>query len=110
MKLVVAASLLVTGIVGFYYFSAESVFYRSLALVALAAVAVVVFLTTERGRALAGFMGDSRTEVRKMVWPTRQEAMQTTLIVLVLVLIAGIFFWLLDMLLGWAVKFVIGGA
>ncbi len=110
VKLALAVLVLLAGIAGFYYFSGESVLYRALGLLAVAAVALVIFLNTDKGRALVGFLSDSRVEVRKMVWPTRQEAMQTTLIVMVLVLIAGIFFWLLDMLLGWAVKFVIGGA
>jgi preprotein translocase subunit SecE len=63
-----------------------------------------------RGQNLLGYLKNSRTEVRKMVWPTRQEALQTTLIVVVLVMLIAIFLWLIDMFLGWAVKFVIGGA
>jgi preprotein translocase subunit SecE len=55
------------------------------------------------------FMQDARTEVRKMVWPTRVETMQTTLMVFVIVFILTIFLWLVDMLLGWGVASLLGG-
>jgi preprotein translocase subunit SecE len=71
-------------------------------------VAVGIALTTVPGRRLWGFVQESRTEVRKMVWPTRAETLQTTLIVLLVVLLVGVFFWLLDMFLGWAIQLLIG--
>lgn len=109
-KIAGALLLLGIGIFGFYYFSEESALYRVLGLLALAGGSVALFVSTAKGQGLWGFLRESRTEVRKMVWPTRGEAMQTTLIVMVIVFIMGIFLWLLDMFLGWAVRFVIGGA
>jgi len=109
-KLVAAIALLVMGIVVFYYFADQAVLYRVLGMLALAIAGVVVFLTSTQGRALKGFMKLSRTEMRKVVWPTRAETVQTTLVVIVMVLLVGIFLWLLDMFLGWSVKFIIGGA
>lgn len=109
-KIAGALLLLGIGIFGFYYFSEESALYRVLGLLALAGVSIALFVSTAKGQGLWSFLRESRTEVRKMVWPTRGEAMQTTLIVMVIVFIMGIFLWLLDMFLGWAVRFVIGGA
>jgi preprotein translocase subunit SecE len=110
VKLGLAVLILLLGLVGYYYFSDYSNLYRVLGVLASAGVSIVVFARTLPGRNLLGYLKNSRTEVRKMVWPTRQEALQTTLIVVVLVMLIGIFLWLIDMFLGWAVKFVIGGA
>ncbi len=108
-KLVGAALLVGLGVAGFYYFSGSSVLYRVLGFLVLVGFAFWVFLTTSKGRSLAGFLKSSRGELRKMVWPTRAEALQTTLIISVIVFIMGLFLWLLDLLLSWLVKFVIGG-
>ncbi len=110
VKLIVALALILAGLGGFYYFSGESTLYRVLGLLAVTALAVGVFVTTAPGRSLVGFLKGARAEVRKMVWPTRQEAAQTTLVVMVLVLLVGIFLWLVDMVLGWGVSHFIGGA
>ena len=65
---------------------------------------VWVALTTTKGKNLLNFMTGARTEVRKMVWPTRVETMQTTLMVFIIVVLLSIFLWIVDMLLGWGVK------
>ncbi|OOG21807.1 preprotein translocase subunit SecE [Thioalkalivibrio denitrificans] len=108
IKLAFAVGLLVLGVFGFYWFVDESLLFRVLGLVAVALVAAGIVFTTALGQSLAAFLGDSRTEVRKMVWPTRAEATQTTLIVIVVVILVGIFLWLLDMLLAWGVRGFIG--
>jgi preprotein translocase subunit SecE len=74
----------------------------------LSGVAAAVALQTERGRALWQFAGDARNEVRKVVWPTRQETLQTTLIVIVMVLILGVILWLFDMVLMSILRFLTG--
>jgi preprotein translocase subunit SecE len=102
-KLFIAAAVVMAGIFGFYYYSDESALFRALGLLAIVAVAVAIIMTTELGRALWAFVRESRTELRKVVWPTRQETTQTTLIVLVMVMIVAVFLWLLDMLLRWGV-------
>ncbi|MGI9305306.1 MAG: preprotein translocase subunit SecE [Gammaproteobacteria bacterium] len=107
-KLGLAVALLLAGVGGFYYYADQSLLYRVLGLVAVAAAAVGVMMTTALGRNTWDFLQESRTEVRKMVWPTRTETVQTTLIVIAMVIIVGIFLWLLDMLLAWLVRFVIG--
>ncbi|MFM2318235.1 MAG: preprotein translocase subunit SecE [Pseudomonadota bacterium] len=114
IKLILSLVLLLVGIGGFYYFDTwkgepVSVLIRVLGLLAFIAVAVVIAATTEKGRNLVSFLKDSRMEVRKMVWPTRAETMQTTLMVMVIVLLLSLFLWLVDMLLGWGVKTLLGG-
>lgn len=108
VKLVAAAVLLVAGIFGFYHFAAYMTLVRVIGLLAVAGVAAAVALQTAQGRRLWQFAGDARTEVRKVVWPTRQETMQTTLVVMVMVLILGIILWLFDMMLMGILRFLTG--
>jgi preprotein translocase subunit SecE len=108
VKLVVAALLLIAGIYGFYYFAGYSTLLRVVGLLVVVGIASAVALMTEPGRRLWHFAGDARTEVRKVVWPTRQETLQTTLIVIVMVLILGIILWLFDMVLMSILRFLTG--
>ncbi len=109
-KLLLAIVILIAGIVGFYYYEAESQLYRVLGVVFAAGVAVAISSTTALGQNLIGFGREARMEVRKVVWPTRQETVQTTFMVLVAVIIIGIFLWLIDMLLAQAIQMITGGA
>ena len=104
IKLLLALLILIAGIAGFYYFAEESLLYRVLGILGMVAVAIGLVAMTAKGRGLLSFLGLSRVEVRKMVWPTRAETMQTTLMVFVLVVILAIFLWFVDMLLGAGVK------
>jgi preprotein translocase subunit SecE len=108
LKLWAAVVLLAAGVVAFYWFGDYSVFYRAVGLVAVAVVAVGIGYTTAPGRRLWRFFQDARTELRKVVWPTRRETLQTTLIVLVVVALVGVFLWLLDMLLQWGFGVITG--
>ena len=90
------------------YFNAESLLYRVLALVALALVAAFVALQTERGRRFATLLKEARVEIRKVVWPTRPELIQTTAIVVVFVLVVALMLWGMDSLISWLVSGVIG--
>jgi preprotein translocase subunit SecE len=109
-KLVLSLILLAAGIGGFYYFEAESTLLRVLGLLAVAGVAVAVALQTLPGKRIWEFAVDSKMEVRKVVWPSRQETIQTTLIVFVMVLLMGILLWLVDMLLMAIVRALTGGS
>ena len=104
VKLLIALLVLLAGIAGFYYFAEESLLYRVLGILGMVVVAIGIAATTAKGKGLIGFLGLSRTEVRKMVWPTRAETIQTTLMVFILVVILSIFLWFVDMLLGAGVK------
>ena len=109
VKIFLALAALVAGVVGYYYFSNQPSLYRVLGMVAAAIVSIAIFLTSSKGQSLRGFLKKARIEVRKVVWPTRQEAVQTTIAVLIGVFIMAVFLWLLDSFLGWAVKSLITG-
>ncbi len=109
-KLLLAIAVLMLGIVGFYYYEAESQLYRVLGVVFAVIVAIAISATTNIGQGLIGFGREARMEVRKVVWPTRQETVQTTFMVIVAVIIIGIFLWLVDMLLAQAIQLITGGA
>ena len=107
-KLALAILVLLTGLVGYYYFANVATFLRALVvLVALAAGAGVAF-TSLQGRTLWKFIQGSRVELNKVVWPTREETLQTTLIVLLVALIGGVLFWLLDLGLLWITTRITG--
>ena len=117
VKYVIAALLVLGGLFVWFWFSAPE---RAVALgtwapqlrglaVALGLVAgTLVFLTSAKGHDVRDFLSESRFELRKVVWPTRQEAMQTTLVILVVVVIISIILWLIDMLLAWIVRGLVG--
>ena len=108
LKSILAVALVVAGVIVFYLYQDQLVLYRVLGLLAVIILAIVVAATTDKGRFVLGFASESRVEVRKVVWPTRQETMQTTLVVMVMVFIVGIILWLLDMFLLWGVKLLTG--
>jgi preprotein translocase subunit SecE len=100
--------IVAAGVYGNSYYSGESVLYRALALITLAAVAIIIALQTAKGVAIADVIRGALVELRKVVWPTRAETNQTTLIVIVFVIITSIILWALDGLLGFIVSKIIG--
>ncbi|MBD3654920.1 MULTISPECIES: preprotein translocase subunit SecE [Marinobacter] len=108
MKWLVVFVLVAIGVVGNQYFSAESLLYRVLALVVLGLVAAFVAFQTERGRRFAMLLKEARVEIRKVVWPTRPELVQTTVIVVVFVLVVALLLWGMDSLISWLVAGFIG--
>ena len=108
LKLLIAVALLVGGGVAFHTYSDISLLVRVLSLLAVAGVSVFILLQTAKGKSAWGFVRDSRAEVRKVVWPSRAESMQTTLVVVVMVLVVGIILWIMDSFLLWAVKMLTG--
>ena len=108
LKWLVVIAVLAAGVVGNSVYANESLLYRVLALVALAVIAGYVALKTAKGQAFFTLFKEAKNEIRKVVWPTRQETLQTTVIVVVAVLIVGLLLWGLDTLLGWVVSGFIG--
>ncbi len=90
------------------YLDAYSSWIRWGGIAALSVVAVGIALLTAKGKGFLVSLAASRSELRKVIWPTRKETNQTTLIVLVVVVIMGIILYLIDMLLGWAISSFIG--
>ncbi len=99
LKLLGSVLILLVGIVSYYYLVQVSILFRVLMVLASVVVSLIIFFQTQRGKTLWEFFQGSRVEIKKVIWPTRQETFQTTLTVFVFVLIMGIFFWLLDFLL-----------
>ncbi|WP_285424348.1 MULTISPECIES: preprotein translocase subunit SecE [unclassified Pseudomonas] len=108
VKWLVVVLLVVVGVVGNQYYSAQPILYRVLALLVIAAVAAYVALQTGKGKAFFVLAKEARVEIRKVVWPTRQETTQTTLIVVAVVLVMALLLWGLDSLLGWLVSLIVG--
>ena len=108
LKWLVVFVLIAIGVVGNQYYSAESLRYRVLALVGLAIVAALVALQTDRGRRFATLLKEARVEIRKVVWPTRPELVQTTAIVVVFVLVVALLLWGMDSLISLLVAEFIG--
>lgn len=107
-KLVVALVLVVAGAIAFNYYDQEMLLLRVLGILVVVGVAGLIMMTTAYGRVGWGFVRDSRTEVRKVVWPNRKETAQTTLVVIIMVIIVGILLWVMDSFLLWAVKLLTG--
>ena len=100
-KLAVAALLVVSAVVVFYMLAKQDLWLRVIALIALMAAAVATFFTSEMGKELIAYGRDSAREVRKVVWPTRQEALQMTFYVFAFVFVMALFLWLTDKTLEW---------
>jgi preprotein translocase subunit SecE len=108
LKLGVAVAILASGIFAFYYFEGQLLVLRVLGLLAVAGLSVFIAAQSGTGKTIIGFIRGAQTEVRKVVWPTRAETVQTTLAVILMVFLVGIFLWLLDMLLLWAIQLLTG--
>ena len=108
LKWLVVTALMGGSVYGNWYFSDESLLIRVIALLGAAGVAVFVAIQTDRGRNTWNLIKEARIEIRRVVWPSNQETTQTTLVVLVLVLVFALILWGLDSLLSWFVSSVIG--
>jgi len=107
MKLVFAGLLFGAAVVAYHYFDDQSGLYRAIGVIAVAAISLGIALTTGPGRAAWGFAREARQELRKVIWPTRKEALQTTLLVVVMVIFVAIILWLLDMLFRFGVEWLV---
>ena len=107
-KLVLAIATLITGVAAYYWFVDVPVAARILMVLAGLGLGAALLFWSAQGQVLWQYIQGSRVELRKMVWPTRQETLQTTLVVFVFVLLLGVFFWLVDMLLAWATRHLTG--
>jgi len=108
LKWSVVAALVAGGIYANSYFAAESLLLRTVGLIVLAGVAGWIAVQTTRGRAFLNLCLEARVEIRKVVWPTRQETTQTTIVVLVVVFVVALILWLLDWGLNGIVSLIIG--
>ena len=100
-KLAVAGVLVVAAVVAFYVLAKQDLWMRVAALIVLLAAAVATFFTSEAGKQLIAYGRDSAREVRKVVWPTRNEALQMTGYVFAFVFVMALFLFLTDKTLEW---------
>lgn len=108
IKLVLSMLLVAAGIAGFYLLADKALVLRILAVIAGIVAAAVLFKTTTTGSQFFGFAGDSIAEAKKVVWPTRKETIQTTIIVFVLVVIVAIFLAVVDTGFSYMIKWLLG--
>ena len=99
LKWAASAAILIVAIGGFYYFGETSTLLRVVVLLVAFGVAVFIAVKTETGKIGWDFVKESRTEVRKVVWPTRQETLQTTGLVIAMVAVVAVLLWSLDTIL-----------
>ena len=109
IKLVLAAVALIGGLYAYYYYEptvAQAL--RVLMVLGGTAVGIGIAMTSTQGQRLWHFIQGSRVEIRKVVWPTKQETTQTAIAVFVFTLIMGVFFWALDSGLLWLTRRLVG--
>lgn len=110
IKLLVAAGVLVGGLYGYYYYLEWSLPLRVLLVLGGLAAGIAIAMWSTQGQRLWAFIQGSRIEIRKVIWPTKQETTQTAIAVFVFTLIMALFFWGLDSFLLWLTRTLVGSA
>ncbi|WP_319380276.1 preprotein translocase subunit SecE [Thiomicrorhabdus sp.] len=108
IKLLAAAAILIGSLIAYYIYQDVHPVVRVLGVVAGIGVSLFVLYQTVIGRGWYQYLVHAKREVRQVVWPTRPETIQMTLIVFVVVILMGIFLWLVDMFFLWAVQLLTG--
>jgi preprotein translocase subunit SecE len=105
-KLAAGVAVAAAGIAGFYLLANLPIWLRWIIVLAAFGAAVFVALQSHQGKSFWAFVQSSRVELRKVVWPNRQETWQVTLVVFAMVVILGLFFWGLDSLLSFLTRWL----
>ena len=108
--LLLSIGVLITGMILFYYYSDVRLFYRVVGMISVVIFSAFIAYQSDFGKLVYSYVTDSKVELKKVTWPTKQETTQTTLGVIFDVIIVGILLWLFDMLLGWAIGTLYGVA
>jgi preprotein translocase subunit SecE len=108
VKLGLAIAWVIAGVAAYYVLGTEPTWMRWVAVAAGVVLGVAVIVPSAYGHALHQFWLDSRVELRKVVWSTRRETGMTTAVVFGFVIVAGVFFWLVDLVLAWATRHLTG--
>ncbi len=104
LKLAIAVALLIAGFVAYYLLANQPAFLRIISVIGGFVLAAAVAWFTAPGKEFLAFAHDSVGEAKKVVWPSRKETIQTTGIVIVLVIVMAIFLWLVDSLLVYLIE------
>ena len=107
VKWILASIIFIGSLFAFYYFDQFPIIYRVLGLIGVVIVDFAILFNTEKVKRLRVFTYDARVELKKVVWSTKAEVIQTTVIVFVVVIIMSVLLWLLDKLLGAGIKFLL---
>ena len=107
-KWLVVIAIIAGAVVGNAYFDDQPLLYRVVGVVVAGIIAALVASFTDKGRAFIALLQDARAEVRRVVWPTKQETAQTTGVVVLVVAIMALLLWLLDLALGKIISSIIG--
>jgi preprotein translocase subunit SecE len=105
-KLAAGVAILAAGIAGFYVLTELPIWLRWIIVLAALALGALVGLQSYQGKTFWAFVQSSRIELRKVVWPNRQETLQVTIVVFAMVIVLGLFFWGLDSLLGFLTRWL----
>ena len=109
IKLLLSAFALVGGLYAFYYYAADvALAWRVLMVLGGTVAGIGIAMTSVQGERLWHFIQGSRVEIRKVIWPTKQETTQTAIAVFVFTLVMMLFFWLLDSGLLWLTQTLVG--
>lgn len=108
LKLLIAAGVLLGGLFGYYWYLEWSQPIRVLMVLGGTIAGIGIAMTSTQGRRLWAFIQSSRIEIRKVVWPTKQETTQTAIAVFVFTLVMALFFWGLDSFLLWLTRTLVG--
>jgi len=108
VKLAAAVLVVLAGVVGYYLLAAQAAWLRWVPVVGGIVLAAFVIAWSRYGTEFWQFVLDARSELRKVVWPSREDTGKTTLVVFVFVLIGGVILWLLDLALAWATRALTG--
>jgi len=107
-KLAAGVAIVAAGVAGFYLLAAQPIWLRWIIVLAALVVGTLVGLQSFQGKTFWAFVQSSRVELRKVVWPNRQEVWQVTIVVFVMVIVLSLFFWGLDSLLGLLTRWLTG--
>ena len=107
VKWILASIIFIGSLFAFYYLDQYPIIYRVLGLIGAAILDFAILFNTEKVKRLRVFTYDARVELKKVVWSTKAEVIQTTVIVFVVVIIMSVLLWLLDKLLGAGIKFLL---
>ena len=108
LKWIIVAVFLATAVLGNHYFSEQTLLIRVVAILFAVSIAFLGAATTTKGKTALGFAKEARIEGRKVVWPTRQETIQTTLVIMVAVAFMSLLLWGIDAILVKVVAFALG--
>jgi len=108
VKFALAILLAVAGLAGFYWFAEWPGPVRGAALAVVLAIAAGIALFTAKGRAMREYFAEARFELRKVIWPTREETVRATALVIIVVIIISLLLGAMDMVISWLIRLLLG--